>query len=283
MNTLVRQRADIDWQQLRNTGAPHREPDVHDDTLVVDAESGDPMVLVARIPDTFRTLFERARLAVETYPRGSVRRQSGTANECSTFGYLAGNVAMRRYGCRSCGPATTAPEQHAVVCALAEPLTLLLQAHLPARAAADALLASQIGPDWRLEGSPWTSGVINYDSPLPYHRDANNLHTWSAMVVWRRRTTGGNLHVPDYDLTLPCRDAEVIYFPGWALGHAVTPLSVKARGYRRTAVFYTVARMRGCAPADDQVRAAQAQRTTGEDNWKDRQRAAGLLTEATDG
>ena len=183
---------------------------------------------------------------------------------------------MRRYGCRSCGAAGHAPLQHAVVCSLASHLYELLLHHLPDQALHDAELATIVDLDWRLE-SPWTSGVINFDSPLPYHRDANNLPTWSAMLTWRYHTGGGNLHIPDYDVVLPCRDADVLYFPGHRLGHAVTPLHRRHDGYRHTAVYYTVSQMRHCPPITEHVSYAQRERTDAEDHWRQRQLAAGLL------
>src|SRR3546814_19857088 len=43
---------------------------------------------------------------------------------------------------------------------------------------------AEVLPDWRLSASSaWTSGVINRESSMPYHRDGNNFEAWSVMQV----------------------------------------------------------------------------------------------------
>lgn len=282
MITVETRHVPVDWLALRRTGAPALTPSVPGAPLLVrDADSGAPLVLVTRLPD--ERLLERFRQAVAAYPRGQVARVNlGVIGPCSSFGYQAVNTLTRRNSCRTCGPARTHPNEHAAVCGLAEPLFSTLSTHLPDVAGPDLTLAGErILPEWRLDATPWTSGVINFDSPLPYHRDTNNLDCWSVMVVVRRKVSGGNLHIPELDLVLPCRDGEAIFFPGWRYIHGVTPLRVKPGGYRTSAVFYTVKKMQACAPGGEELERAQARRSATEDpGWRERQVAFGLLDES---
>src|SRR3982751_17283 len=106
---------------------------------------------------------------------------------------------------------------------------------------------TDIDRDWKLGESEWTSGVINASARLPYHRDAMNFPVWSAMPVLRRHMDGGHLHVPEYDLVLPCRDGWGVFFPGYDLVHGVTPMSpTRPDGYRYSLVYYALRGMQDC-------------------------------------
>jgi hypothetical protein len=92
-----------------------------------------------------------------------------------------------------------------------------------------------------------TSGVINKTSTLPYHYDGNNFDMWSAMPIIRRGTRGGYLSVPEYDITIECRDGWVVFFPGFRLLHGVTPIAHVAKdAYRFTVVYYCLRGMKDC-------------------------------------
>lgn len=135
-----------------------------------------------------------------------------------------------------------------------------------------------ISPDWLITGTPWTSGVLNETSAMPYHVDGNNLRAWSAMIVARRGITGGHLHIPEYDLTVECRDGDVIWFPGWQLMHGVTPITRRTPdGYRYTAVFYTVRGIAACLDPVEELARARAARSAREDRLMDHQTSAGLM------
>src|SRR3546814_9025466 len=101
---------------------------------------------------------------------------------------------------------------------------------------------AEVLPDWRLSASAaWTSGVINRESSLPYHRDGNNFEAWSVMPVIRRAVSGGHLHIPEYGITVPCRDGYAVAFFGKRLVHGVTPMKkTSPDGYRISVVYYAL-------------------------------------------
>lgn len=259
-------------RELLKTGAPDLEPNCGSDTVVRDADTGEVVVLVARYP---ADLLPAYRAALRAYPMDVTTRMSGTHNNSRTFGYLARSVVFKRNGCRTCGGAQLAPAVHAEICDAAHVLGKVLVDALPERAG-DLDRAAEIKPEWRI-GGPWTSGVVNFDSPLPYHFDANNMPCWSAMPVIRRGVRGGHLHIPAYDLVIACRDGDVVMFPGYELIHGVTPLRRVGDGYRISAVYYTVAQMRLCGTVDGELERGRTLRTERETGLVERQREEGMI------
>lgn len=269
--TLLRPKLDQDRALLKQ-GVPALEPNCGSDVVVRDEATGDAMLYVGKFPPAALAAF---RCAVREYPADITTRMAGTHNNSRTFGYLARSVVFKRNGCRTCGGAFAGPTAHAAICDAARLLSDLLIAALPERAM-DLERAAEIRPEWRI-GGPWTSGVVNFDSPLPYHCDANNMPCWSAMPVVRRGVRGGHLHVPALDLVIECRDGDVVFFPGYEFIHGVTPLRMKGDGYRISAVYYTVAQMRLCGSVDEELERGRRLRSERETGLIARQREEGLL------
>lgn len=276
MTDLIVKRSPLDDGTL---GSAATELDLvgSDVRRLLDDETGEVVAVLGSLPARSRTALRRATLG---FPRSTISRGRGIRNQATSFGYLAAHQVLRRASCRSCNAAEQVPEHHAVVCDAAADLAAVMAELLPERTERDAACASVISDEWRLAGSPWTGGVVNFDAPLPYHKDANNLPVWSAMVGFRRGVRGGYLSLPEYGVSLPIRDGDVLFFAGWDIVHGVTPLTrVQPDGYRITIVYYSVSRMQHCDPASDALAKGRAARTHNEDHWRERQMAAGLLDE----
>lgn len=277
MRELIARRIDAGELPAVGTSPSEREPNVHRDTIVRD-EEGTAVLVVVSLPPEAR---EAARAALSGYTPGrgsTVLRAGGVRNRATTFGYLGAAAAMRRYGCRACDGARKDPEAHAAIATLAGSLAELTRWAVEQQADDDEAFAGAVDGQWRLAASPWTSGVVNWNSAMPYHYDRNNLPVWSAMVCIREGMRGGYLHVPGFDLTVACHDGDVVWFPGWALMHGVTPLEPqRAEARRLTAVYYALRGLAACLDPPAELTRARARRTKAEDEWKERQRAQGLL------
>jgi hypothetical protein len=277
---LLATRRDVDEAALLLKGVdPSREwvPNVRTGDTVIDVQTGEPVLIVRRYPGDLRAL----RHALISYPRQTVVRAGGQRNDANTFGFTPRRVMFKRNACRACAASIEAPELHRQIADVAgrEVADLLLREY-PERACHDAEEAQAVLPEWRLHGSWFTSGVVNWNSALAYHYDRNNLDCWSAMAVVRRHVHGGHLHVPAYDAVVDCRDGDVIMFYGRGLLHGVTPMrKVRGDGYRISAVWYTVDGMRHCLPPEDEARRAREERTAREDTLIERQRAEGWIRE----
>ena len=67
------------------------------------------------------------------------------------------------------------------------------------------------------------------------------------MPVLRRGVRGGALHLPEYDLTVACRDGWVVAFNGYELWHGVTPIELAEEdAYRISVVYYSLRGMKDC-------------------------------------
>jgi hypothetical protein len=231
-------------------------------------------LLITRFPGDHGA-YRRALLQVKF---GTGRRASGMSNLNLNFGYRGRVPLMQKTSCAPCTFAVEYSEAHEVIAGSSRAIYDRFHELLPEVAKFTADAASVILEEWRMSGSPWSSGVINKNSALFYHMDRNNIRdTWSAMVVTRRDCTGGHLHLPEYDVTIKCRDGDVVLFPGSSLLHGVTPMHARGDGYRITTVYYTVSKMKHCLPFEEEMRRAAEKNTASALALVERQKKAGLL------
>ena len=262
---------------LVNVDTPMSDPiEMGQGDRLIDVDTGETVLVLERYPAEPLPAFRRAALGI---PMTTTYRASGQRNVASTIGYSPrAGFMQQRASCRVCASSYEAPEAHSLLCDSAEVLWAMLQEHLPEAAAQTAQAAAGVLPDWRLGDSGWTSGIVNDTSALFYHRDRNNFRgAWSSMVVVRRDTRGGHLHLPEYDITVPCRDGSVLMFAGPEIVHGVTPIKRRPGGYRRSVVYYSVAKMAHCLPIEQEIKRAQATRTESAVTMIERQRNSGFL------
>jgi hypothetical protein len=148
----------------------------------------------------------------------------------------------------------------------------LFKEHLPEEYERQLELLGSVGEPWKLPGGVWTSGIVNETAALPYHKDSGNILTaWSTMIVLRRFVSGGNLHIPEYNVTLDCDDGMFMFFDGGKVLHGVTPMwsrrvpngSMKA--YRRSIVWYARQGMTKCAETlEEEIAQARTRRSLSE-------------------
>lgn len=199
--------------------------------------------------------------------KGSEFRLSGFKNAHRTFGHSAPVPLRRRYGCSVCVFNDEYPRLTTLLARFMRRAADLFEEHAPKEYHDHLDIVQALDPSWLFGEAPWTSGIINRTSALPYHRDAGNLKgSWSAMLALRRDVSGGLLHLADYDVYLTIPHRSVTLFDGQGVLHAVTPFHVQnPKAYRYTIVTYAKAGMRKCLAGEAEVRRAQRERTLGED------------------
>ncbi|MGA1037191.1 MAG: hypothetical protein ACO3VQ_05200 [Ilumatobacteraceae bacterium] len=188
-------------------------------------------------------------------------RLSGIRYGNRTFGTTAPQPLRRRYGCRQSAFHAERPDVVGLLGEVFYGAWETFNENLPEAAqATDAKTAESIHDDWRFAGTPWTSGIINDNASLPYHKDSGNLtDSWSAMIVLRHKADGGALHLPEYGVTLDCFDKSLVFFDGQALWHGVTPIRLRNKeAFRRSIVMYSKSACKNCGPAH--LEAARAAR-----------------------
>jgi hypothetical protein len=233
-------------------------PNVNEAGIYRDADTGEAILVYAPYPAAITPL----RKAVLDTNYSTTLRASGTRNASRTFGFTTRSAVLQREACTPTSLAWESPEAQITLNETAGVLGEYLREQLPEVFENDMKQLEQVLPEWRMtEDALWTSGVINQSSALPYHRDGSNFDTWSAMPVVRRGMDGGNLHMPEWDITINCRDGWALWFNGHAHVHGVTPMSPRAKdGYRYSIVFYAKRGMKDCHTYAVEVGEARARR-----------------------
>jgi hypothetical protein len=244
--------------------------------LLADEATGEPFLAYYPLDDALLAPVRRAVMQIEF--TSTMRASTGQRNRSRTFGMAPRKAMIKRESCRPTWLAMNQPAEHDALVALAGQLQAQLQDFAPAAFARDQKVMGEVDPEWRIaEGSMWTSGIVNRASALPYHRDRLNFPTWSAMPVFRRGMAGGHLHLPEYDITVECRDGWCVFFPGYEHLHGVTPMHETVKGgYRYSVVYYALRGMKDCWSYAMELGEARRKRTEREDHA-----AAELRGEAT--
>lgn len=196
--------------------------------------------------------------------RVEIQRQTRTGGMPSlsrTFGYHPANRRRNNF----CGPASLASEDaeaHAVIAGFAPAIARAYESVNPALAARHTRLARGVRTDWLLEGTAFTSGIVNRDSALPYHFDTGNFAgVWSAMLGFKHDVRGGYLALPEYDVGLEIGDRTLTLFDGQGLLHGVTPFAkTSPHGYRFTVVYYSLDKMWLCLPPGEEAKRSKRPR-----------------------
>jgi hypothetical protein len=235
--------------------------------LWYDADSGEPVLGIYPCEElpTLRTAILSVQESMK--PGSTIRASSGNRNTSVTFGYRPRKPMMSQEGCVLTAFNRDYPSVAAFLAHYSEVLAGQVAATFPEVEVAAKAAVESVLPDWRLSASSaWTSGVINKESSLPYHRDGNNFEAWSVMPVLRRGVEGGHLHLPEYDIVIPCRDGYSVAFFGKRLVHGVTPMrKTKADGYRISVVYYALQGLKDCHTFAEETAYARRRRAERED------------------
>ena len=255
------------------TVAPSLTPDTDEQITVIDADTQKPVLLYTSLTDhddiindlSRRLRFQKAKWTDPEGNRKYLDRLSGIGTNNIIFGHTAPDHVKQNYACRLSEVHHYAPSLANSMTSIIAPMWQLFQQHLPEQAAHhDSLVQNSIHSDWLLRDTPFTSGICNHTSVLPYHCDAGNLNdTWSMMLSIRKNVGGGHLHIPEYNTLLPIADRSVTIFNGQQHLHGVTPfVRLRKDAYRFTLVIYTKQAMRRCGCAKDESRCAAQAATT---------------------
>lgn len=229
-------------------------------TLVEDADSGRvEAVYLAHLPDDTTALedvLRRVRVAWNT-------RTGGMPSQSRTFGARP-RIRIHDDYCSLATLARDDPAAHAVLEEWAGVAARHYQRFGPEVYARHLRAAQRVLPAWLIRGTPFSSGIVNRDNPLPYHHDRGNVkNAWSAMLGFKRGCVGGYLALPEYDIAFEIADRSLLLFDGQRVLHGVTPFTVALDGWRFTVVYYTLEQMWRCLPPGEElarIRRKRAQR-----------------------
>lgn len=246
-----------------------------EDAVMVRDEDGVCIAAVGRLDSGL--IDDLHRLLPTVNMSTTLRGATGYKNVSATFGYAARKPVLKREACRVAALNMNQPEVADTLQHTARWCGRWMADAIPEVVEHDKETLKPVLPDWRLdeeEGSLWTSGVINKDSPMPYHRDGSNFPTWSAMPVVRAGVRGGALSMPEHNLVFPCADGTVLFWWGQRLVHGVTPMRhLRRDAYRYTIVYYALRGMKDCATYARETALGQQRRTAREESMAARIRS----------
>lgn len=243
-------------------------PELIDEPAVILDAEGDPIAAYGPLdsePGLHAALREGMRAVA---PRQTGMRSGGMATRALPFGYRPRMISRKMEWCALFGLSRDEPALHELLVHLGETAARCIGEVQPERLAQQLNLIEKVQPDYRLgPESPFTSGIINYDSALEYHRDRGNFAgTWNVMATFREASEGGELVVPSLGVSFACADATLSVFDAQARVHGVAPIRRQQRGgYRISVVFYALSALQHCLPCEEEVRNAQRIRTLREE------------------
>ena len=262
MRTVLAERRPVEVAAKSPVGEPDAEP-LDGDVVVLDVRNRAVVAVQQVLPPS--AAFDRLRKGLgegmrwenpisDRAMRGEVwksgGRTSGIFAPHRTFGYVPPQVLRQRYGAMPSRFDREHPDLAMILHGLGARAWQITEDAMPTAARGHAAAAQAIAPCWWLRGAPWTSGIINVNNALPYHRDGGNIvGTLSAMLCLRRGVGGGALHLAEYGVWLAVPDRSVITFSGQSVLHGVSPLVIRRGGRRFTIVWYTRRNMIPCAPS----------------------------------
>ena len=247
------------------------KPNVNKSEIIFDAETGEPIVAHLKLPTKTTELLRWAVTTIDVPFGGVARKGTGLTTQSRTFGMAPRKPIQLRDACKPTSLASESPMQNAALAQVSMEMGEMLNEFAPHIYAENYETMQQVDKDWKLtEKSIWTSGVVNWTAQLPYHRDGFNFDTWAAMPVVREGVDGGHLHIPEYGITLACRDGYAAFFCGLRLVHGVTPMTVtKENGYRCSIVYYALRGMKDCFTHAVEQRRAGRKRTAREKGMRE--------------
>lgn len=240
----------------------HAETMVSKDTVVY--IDGLPQILYINLDFDLSDLL----WAVKQIKYQKSTRTAGMVSTSATFGYMPRRALLQDF-CHSSNLQTKSPQAAYILEETAGKLAEIYQQHFPSVYAAHKEVAEvNILPEWRMgEGnSIFSSGIVNKDNQLPYHKDAGNFPgVYSNMVGLKHGIQGGHLICPEFGLKFEISDGSLLIFNGQEILHGVSPIKkMSADAYRYTVVYYTMQQMWKCLPMPEEIKRIRRVKTSRE-------------------
>lgn len=226
-------------------------------------ENGAPALGYFFVPPSL--LRDIRRVVKQTKPTKNGRTW-GIPTQSTVYGVMPRN-ALRVDYCRFTKSSREELEFFRTMDHYCEVLCELYERYFPENyKAAQAEVQGEVAPDWRHNSTPFQTININVNHAIRYHRDTGNFRkAMSTVLIVKEEIEGGELVVPEFDLTLSQRDGAFTIFDGQGLVHGVLPIRrTSPRGYRASVVFYSMNGLRHCYPYQEEInRLAEKEREKG--------------------
>jgi len=230
------------------------EPTLFEDSLFIDGEEPIGFYL-SRLPEKIQKLIDiaNAELNSDRVPKSSMRRSSGLrdkSQEVSQYSCIIGNIppkpVMRRnYANKSSVHSVKSARTFikAMTLARLESLDLIKKTCSEIYQIHKEAVEKKVPEQWRF-AELFTSSISNCNISARIHQDRSNVvGALNVIITKRLNARGGNLYIPDYDLTVNSADNSMLVYPAWRNMHGVTPIiPTHSGGYRNSLIFYALDR-----------------------------------------
>ncbi len=278
MRLIELERKTVDLKEYAHRSAIETDFDylITDDTLIL--HDGKPAVLYIRCPWEFGPL----RKILQGIKYQTTTRSGGLRTTSRVFGFQP-RIALRRDFCTATSLANEEKNATEIIRDYGLKFKELYKAHFPdVYAQHEQWAQEKVRDEWKIKGTPFTSGIINKNNPLKYHFDAGNIkNVMSCMVGIKHNVGGGHLSIPELGVGLEICDQSLTIFDGQSWLHGVTPIKkLSANAYRYTVVYYTLHQMWKCEELTKEVARIREKKTERErkrvDNYLTRKAEAEL-------
>lgn len=196
-----------------------------------------------------------------------MNRSRGLISISRTFGYMP-RVTMKRDFCTASSLAFENKKAHDMVCNLGGHINKYYKKYCGSMFEFHNEKSKVIKDEWKIEDTPFSSGIINKNNALKYHFDAGNIKgVYSNMVCFKKNCEGGYLVLPEFDIALEVANRSIVFFDGQDILHGVSPFRLTTmNGYRYTIVYYTLQQMWKCQEITEEIARIKNRKTEREFN-----------------
>ncbi|RZJ79777.1 MAG: hypothetical protein EOO47_09735 [Flavobacterium sp.] len=253
----------LNFKKLHNNGFSSKEARVEDisvklieESCIVNLEGAPP---VAYFQERHPILNEIVN-SINAIKFNESTRSANHGNQSILFGAVNRTISKMGF-CTQGALVSRDMTLHQTLCTVfAKVFNNLMKKHLPSRHKIGEIKIHQkpICPDYIMDASNFTSGIINRNSAFKYHKDGfNMLNTYSSMIVYKNGISGGYLVLPEYGIGFKCSDQAIVQFYGKGILHGVTPITKHStNAYRISVVYYTTDGLDKClTPSDEPLHA----------------------------
>lgn len=182
-------------------------------------------------------------------------RTDGLVSTSKIFGYSPKRLPYHDF-CSISNMASEHPREHLQLCEWGQKIANEYSELCPKDFSLHEEITKKVSSSWKINGTPFTSGIINKDNQLQYHFDAGNFKkAKSCMIAFKHKVSGGHLSIPEYDLGVDIANNSLFIFDGAVTLHGVTPIMKEQReSYRYSIVYYSLHQMWKCMSADEELK-----------------------------
>ena len=224
---------------------------INEDCTLMDAESGQLLGVYLVMPKHSMELLK----SLLTIKYDKNKRLAGLITRSRIFGYKP-REKIRNDFCTSTMLAKESPKEHKIICDFAKFISKIYKKNCPEIFNDHfEITKTKLLQEWTIEGTPFTSGIVNKNNALHYHFDSGNFkNVYSNMVAFKSNTKGGYLSLPQYDIGLEIANNSLLLFDGQKILHGVTPFKLLSENaYRLSIVYYSLQQMWNCQPLNEEL------------------------------